>query len=662
MADSYRPDRRTAPNRVTFGDSYRPAGHHAQFTYSSDLRAPQFPPAGPADMQQRGARRMHNRGGAPGTRNDRNFSRGGNSRPSHAGMRNGNRAPQRGGRRAAPHERALLQSRDDTIEHAVGVSESSNKFNLDILSEDDSEAAMDLETDLSDDDDDAASSNKRKAARVQSESRADGDSVPRWCNPDPYTSLPPPEETTGKKIDFVKLIRKAKNESAGKVADGTNAVAANDDFISFGLDGTNDDGDDDDIVVVGANTVNRNQVSGSLNDIAKPLANPPSAPNVPQNNGRGTKRSAESAGLPERPQARPDRRRRGDMDGDVLQQWRPRSDDCTPWVAQGGYSYLSDNPRQWLHNEILDFYDWICPQTEEDKVRNSLIDRLDKAFDKSQFSYTGRLEAFGSFPTGLYLPGADMDLVYRSDHYKKSGEKVFQPSTNKLWKIARALENRGVAKKIMVIGRAKVPIIKFVETRTNLSVDISFENLGGVDAVGTVRKWVKQFPDMIYLVALVKQFLAMRGLNEVNTQGLGGFSIICLAVSYLQHTSQAADVGDCFLGFLDYYGNKFNLATHRIIMSPAQIVRKSKFGIDGREERADGLSIQDPNNPQNNISGGSRKAKLIFDLFAHAHADLVERMHRIKNGEISPQSILQPIFGGDYRVYDEYRQHMERLK
>ena len=66
----------------------------------------------------------------------------------------------------------------------------------------------------------------------------------------------------------------------------------------------------------------------------------------------------------------------------------------------------------------------------------------------------------------------------------------------------------------------------------------------------------------------------MRGLNEVNTQGLGGFSIICLAVSYLQHFKQEDDVGTVFMGFLDHYGNKFNLATERIIMIPGQIVRK----------------------------------------------------------------------------------------
>lgn len=273
-----------------------------------------------------------------------------------------------------------------------------------------------------------------------------------------------------------------------------------------------------------------------------------------------------------------------------------------------------------------------------------------------------------------------MDLVYRSERYYSTGEKTIQITTSKLWRIARALEARGVATNIQVIGRAKVPIIKFVETLTNINVDISFENLGGVDAVEVVREWVEKYPDCIYLVALVKQFLVMRGLNEVNTQGLGGFSTICLAVSYLQQVGKVDDVAVLFLGFLDYYGNKFDLAKQRIVMDPPKIVNKvcgffkillavvdanlkqSVFGIDGRKEQDDGLSIQDPNDPQNNISGGSRKVKLIFDLFAQAHADITDRMEQISKGEISVKSILEPVFGGNYRVYEEHRGFLRRVR
>ena len=59
--------------------------------------------------------------------------------------------------------------------------------------------------------------------------------VPKWSNPDPYTSLPPPESLGAPKKDIVHVIRKSKIDSAPK-SDSNNAVKENADFISFSFD------------------------------------------------------------------------------------------------------------------------------------------------------------------------------------------------------------------------------------------------------------------------------------------------------------------------------------------------------------------------------------------------------------------------------------------
>jgi non-canonical poly(A) RNA polymerase PAPD5/7 len=66
-------------------------------------------------------------------------------------------------------------------------------------------------------------------------------STPKWSNPDPYTALPPPPEATGKHMDVVGLIRKARvtDDDVDKSGD----LANNADFISF--DGGLDDLDND---------------------------------------------------------------------------------------------------------------------------------------------------------------------------------------------------------------------------------------------------------------------------------------------------------------------------------------------------------------------------------------------------------------------------------
>ncbi|KAF2644616.1 hypothetical protein P280DRAFT_514087 [Massarina eburnea CBS 473.64] len=648
MADSYRPNQqrparggRSLADRITFGGQnsggHRPgnANDHETFTFTSGHRAPQFP-SGPAGDR---ARRRPPRGGAAGQFNDRNPRRGGDS--YQTGGRNGAGASRRGNfrRKEAPHERALLQSRDDTTEQSF-VRTGSNKFNLDNISDQDSDMSTS---------DDSGSEGKAKAARTESNARADGDSVPKWCNPDPYTALPPPE-TGNKRIDVVKLIRKAKNENDEK-NNGNNAVAANDDFISFG----------DDVV------------EAPLNRLPPPPGMGPSAA------GSRAKRSADDVGLSYMSQSGGRKRVRDEPDVQdialvadlVVKAWKPTGHQNVPWLSANSNQHVRDNAAKWLHNEILDFYDYVVATEHEHRLRLDLIDRVQKVMTKSQFPEApGSIYCFGSFHSTLYLPGADMDLVYISDLHYRGGPQSISPSANRLRKIGQKLGQQGVADEIQVIGRAKVPIIKFKDRLTGIPVDICIENRSGLDAQYYFQKWKHEHQDMIYLVALVKQFLRMRDLNEVSTQGLGGFAIICMVVNYLQRLqgSKASDtdeyhnVGDIFLGFLDYYGNQFNIATERLVMYEPYIVKKGSIGIDGRREKTDGLSIQDPGRPDNNISGGSAKATTVLRLFSGAHALLCERLDSIRNGTYSGNSILEPLFGGNYRQYKDHRLRLSKIR
>jgi non-canonical poly(A) RNA polymerase PAPD5/7 len=317
-----------------------------------------------------------------------------------------------------------------------------------------------------------------------------------------------------------------------------------------------------------------------------------------------------------------------------------------------------------LHNEILDFHDFVSPTTKEHQVRFNLVDRVQNALGENRFPYdTGRIFCFGSFPAGLYLPTADMDLVYTSDKHYNGGPKCMDFSSRSvvnstLRKAARRLEMVNMASNILCITKARVPIIKFVDRLTNIHVDISFENMSGVQAQATFQKWKAQYPDLIYMVVLVKQFLVMRSYNEVHTGGIGGFSIICLIVSYFEHGPKSDNLGACFVGFLKYYGLDFDLRTQRIQMHPPAIVRKTSRGIDGRPERPDGLSIQDPNLPENNISGGSHKAHEVFKAFASGYRTINDTIAQRTPG----MSLLECILGGDYTTYVEQRNHMNNLK
>lgn len=321
------------------GDTYRPgiqqsgsAPSRSEFTFTSSTPGPQFPAAQPVE---RTSRRNNGRNGASGTTIPRAPIRGGNAAPSN--FRGGRRNARGGFRSQAAHERALLRTRDDGTELFMGISQETSKFrDLADLS-DDEETDMDVGTDDTDGDDDAP--NKTKITRTQSTNRADGDSVPKWSNPDPYTVLPPPEETTGKRIDFVKLIRKAKN-SVAEQSDATNAVAANHDFISFG-DDDNEDASEPLVIPTEPASFRSQHLQGSLNEVAA-TGSLASATNP-------MKRSAEIAGLPARPPVGNGSRKRkqtSDYAG-KKREWVLRDErDPAPWAYRNDYERLRDQPEK----------------------------------------------------------------------------------------------------------------------------------------------------------------------------------------------------------------------------------------------------------------------------------------------------------------------------
>jgi non-canonical poly(A) RNA polymerase PAPD5/7 len=233
-----------------------------------------------------------------------------------------------------------------------------------------------------------------------------------------------------------------------------------------------------------------------------------------------------------------------------------------------------------MHKEIIDFYNWVKPQEYEREVRADLLKRLSLAFNRLE---PGELKAFGSYAAGLYLPIGDMDLVYFTRAFRPSrtgrGGLPPKPPRSLLFRFAALLRNQGIARdnSVVTIPNAKVPIIKFVDARTGLKVDLSFDNDSGITANETFQSWKLSYPTMPIIVAIVKQFLMLRGLNDVSTGGLGGFSIICLVTSLLQHmpgVGPSANLGEMLVEFFNLYGNLLDRDAVAVRMDPPGYIDK----------------------------------------------------------------------------------------
>ena len=155
-----------------------------------------------------------------------------NANPPPSGPRNGPRPPYRRDgqsfRRFGVHERPLLRQKQE----ASGLGLFSNPAAKDKFRSTENMTDSDEDEMQESEDEPERPTKKLRTDIVDSPSSL---GTPKWSNPDPYTALPAPEDAGGKRVDVVKLIRKAKIDDADALA---NSIADNADFISF--DGVDD--------------------------------------------------------------------------------------------------------------------------------------------------------------------------------------------------------------------------------------------------------------------------------------------------------------------------------------------------------------------------------------------------------------------------------------
>ena len=370
-------------------------------------------------------------------------------------------------------------------------------------------------------------------------------STSKWSNPDPYTSLPPASEASGKRVDVVKLIRKARNDATS----AQSIAAEQDDFISF-----------DDFVDYSTFSAPSNAPAGPKADLFSRID---PSDSVEQTLGKRKRRddheSTRLMGAPNRAQFH--------ANGMVLAAWRPSSSvSSTPWLQT---VREADLPVNALHKEILDFYAWVKPREFEHTVREDLIRRLSKELNRSR---SGQLQSFGSYAAGLYLPTGDMDLVYNLS----GGVPI---SKHKMYDIGSFISNRtdlAEPGSLVVIAKAKVPIIKYVDALTGIKVDLSFNNNTGIVAIDTFNKWQAMYPALAIIVSVIKQSLMIRGLNDNSVGGFGGFATICMVTSLIQNlpTTNHQNLGELLLEFFNLYGNLLDVRRVGIRLEPPGFINK----------------------------------------------------------------------------------------
>ncbi|XP_069757721.1 terminal nucleotidyltransferase 4B isoform X1 [Narcine bancroftii] len=316
-----------------------------------------------------------------------------------------------------------------------------------------------------------------------------------------------------------------------------------------------------------------------------------------------------------------------------------------------GIPWKSRNYREGvvgLHEEIIDFYNYMSPKHEEAKMRMEVVERIENVI--KELWPSADVQIFGSFSTGLYLPTSDIDLV------------VFGKwETLPLWTLEEALRKHSVADEssVKVLDKATVPIIKLMDSYTEVKVDISFNVQNGVKAAQLIREFIKKFPVLPYLVLVLKQFLLQRDLNEVFTGGIGSYSLFLMAVSFLQLHSRDdvcscdANLGVLLIEFFELYGRHFNyLKTGIRINDGGSYVAKDevqKNMTDGY--RPSMLYIEDPLQQGNDVGRSSYGAMQVKQAFDYAYVVLSHAVSPI--AKFYPNKECDSILGRIIRVTQE---------
>ena len=245
-----------------------------------------------------------------------------------------------------------------------------------------------------------------------------------------------------------------------------------------------------------------------------------------------------------------------------------------------------------LHDEIVDFCKYISPRPSEEVMRNEVVQRV-RGVIQSKWP-EAKVEVFGSFNTGLYLPTSDIDIVVL-------GNWPILP----LFSVENELRKAEITVpgSLMVLDKTSVPIVKFTDKWTEVKVDISFNMQSGLLSAKKIKGYLKQYPLLDKLVMTIKQFLYQRNLNEVYTGGIGSYSLILLIVSFLQrHPRVGTDSEDPNLGillteFFELYGRNFNFAKVGIkVDGTGSYFNKIDHGMNEST-----LCIIDPADPTNNV-------------------------------------------------------------
>ena len=157
----------------------------------------------------------------------------------------------------------------------------------------------------------------------------------------------------------------------------------------------------------------------------------------------------------------------------------------------------------------------------DERRRENLLKHLQKSV-ASKFS-NSKLTPFGSAESGLSLKGADFDLCLQ---IKEANQKKI------IKRIGGMLRGQGM-ESVQALTGAKVPIVKFVDPRSGLNVDISINNTLAIHNTRLLANYSKLDKRVKELAICVKYWALHRDISDAPNGTFSSYAWSLLVINHL---------------------------------------------------------------------------------------------------------------------------------
>lgn len=267
-------------------------------------------------------------------------------------------------------------------------------------------------------------------------------------------------------------------------------------------------------------------------------------------------------------------------------------------------------PRSKLHWDMCEFVSQLQSESNARLPAQMEAQRLCTATVQSLWP-RAQVRPYGSHVTRLVLPSSDVDLVIclpkvrRDAPADTAGVLEGRNAIKETWQqnLARKLRQEPwvVPDSVKTLPHAAVPIITLLTAPPyNVRLDISFEGPGhnGLATNDVVLSLIHEFPPLGPIMLILKSFAIERGFAVAYSGGLSSYALLLMVARYLQEyndtlpsgfenvsaavqhsisAQSSADFGMMLMGFLDFYGNRFDPRTTGISVASRSFLNRESM-------------------------------------------------------------------------------------